>query len=97
MSEHQHTFQSKTRLGLYMGPELNSDYLYKGVSLVVDAESLAEVCGANDVFLIRIKSKVIVQVKWPDPFFPLGLQNEFWNQKVAENEFILPGTRATSG
>ena len=34
-AEEQHTFQSKTRLGLYLGPELNANNEYKGVNRIM--------------------------------------------------------------
>ena len=73
MAENQHTFSSKTRLGLIMGPEFNSNNEYKGNSVIIDAQCLAEAYRSNEVHLIRIKSKEIVQVKWLDPFFPMEL------------------------
>ena len=40
--DYQHTFASKMRFGLFMGVEFDSNCKYKGNSLVIDAEDLAQ-------------------------------------------------------
>ena len=70
MAERNHTFSSKTRVALYLGPELNSYNEFKGICMVIDAEALAESFAANDAHIIRVKSKENFPAKWPDPFFP---------------------------
>ena len=62
MAERQHTFSSNMRLGIFMRPEFNSDNVYKGNSILIDAESLAEAVRPNEVQLIRVKTKEIVSL-----------------------------------
>ncbi len=48
---------------------------------------------ANEVRMIRIRAKELVSSKWPDPFFPLNLQNE----PVLLQENLIIFTRVHGG
>ena len=60
LAERNHVFQSKTRMGIYLGPVLNSNNEYKGLSNVIDAESLSEAYRPNEVHIITLNSKEVI-------------------------------------
>ena len=58
--DEQHTFAAKTRLGIFMGYDIDTDGKFKGDVRVIDAQGLSEAYRAHEFHVIRTQIGEII-------------------------------------